>query len=299
MRQLVKETTGLDKQAIISKPLTTQNTKKVAIASNMIEYYNGENIGVGGKDAEHEIIVDSDVDNSRSIIFSLLLIDKENMHINVTSDFEIKRCEGIFASMIRKSDECHEAYFGLGKILFFKNEIPKAVEMLQLAIELFGEDPVYCFWAAIAQFYLYKRCERHSVRKRDYAAKTEHYANVCIKYNKKDTNALFIMLNLVIDIDNNKDVINLVPKYHAQDLAVMIKEADCYKGYIAWAYIYIARGSVEFAVDVLEELIQFYPSNIEAYFKLWSMKRSKPEEAMEVADKMFLSCTNFYTLETK
>lgn len=295
----MKETTGLNKQTIISNPSPSQKTKKKAIASNMIEYYNGENIGVDGKDAANDILAESDEDSSKCIIFSLLLIDKPNMHMNVTSDFEIKRSEGIFASMIKKSDECHEAYFGLGKILFFKNEINKAIEMFELAIKYYEEDPVYCLWAAFTQFYLYKRCARHSVRKRDYALKTEHYAHVCIKSNKKDANALMIMLNLVLDLEKHSDLVKMIPKYHPEDLAVLIKEADDYKGYIAWAHIYISRDNIEFASNILDELIDFYPNNIEAYFKLWSLKKSKPQEAMDVAEKMFLSCTNFYTLETK
>ena len=37
--------------------------------------------------------------------------------------------------MITKFDDCHEAYFGLGKILFCKNELAKALEMFELAIK--------------------------------------------------------------------------------------------------------------------------------------------------------------------
>lgn len=65
MRQLMKETTGLNKQTIISNPSPNQKTKKKAIASNMIEYYNGENIGVEGKDAANDVLMESDDDSSR------------------------------------------------------------------------------------------------------------------------------------------------------------------------------------------------------------------------------------------
>jgi hypothetical protein len=63
--------------------------------------------------------------------------------------------------------------------------------------------------------------------------------------------------------------------------------------------IYLHQGKKQFAIDVLEELIEFYPENPEAYFKLWSLLNKDTDESLEVAEKMFLCCTNFYMLETK
>lgn len=95
LRQLVKGTTVFAKQGIISQPNENQKAKKVAIASNMIEYYNGENIGVEGKDNNLSIDEkDMGPANNRTIndaIFSLLLIEKHMMHMNIVSDYEIKK----------------------------------------------------------------------------------------------------------------------------------------------------------------------------------------------------------------
>lgn len=201
--------------------------------------------------------------------------------------------------MVTKAKDCHEAYFGLGKILFSKNEISKAAELFELAIRTFERDPVYMLWAAMALFYQYKRCPKHSPRKRELAVKVEDYAVGCIEANKQDLNALFIYLHLVLDLDLNAAVIRLTPKYKAEDVAVWMKQVDNYKGYLAWVEVYLRRGDKRFATEVLEELIEFYPGNPEAYFRMWSMKRDNPVQAMDVAEKMFLCCTNFYTLETK
>jgi hypothetical protein len=81
-------------------------------------------------------------------------------------------------------------------------------------------------------------------------------------------------------------------------LASWAKEADNYKGYLAWVLIYIKRKK-DLAMDVLEELVEFYPENPEAYFKLWSIIKRDTDESLEIAERMFLSCTNFYMLETK
>lgn len=104
---------------------------------------------------------------------------------------------------------------------------------------------------------------------------------------------------MVLDLEINSKTIKLNPRYAAEDLALWIKEADSYRGYLAWSEVYISRGKTKFATEVLEELIEFYPGNPEGYFRLWSMNKQNPSVSMEVAGKMFLCCTDFYTLETK
>ena len=207
--------------------------------------------------------------------------------------------ENIFTSMIKKFDNCHEAYFGLGKILFFgKNDLAKALEMFELAIKT-SKDKVYWLWAAFTWLYLYRQCPKHLPSKKQLAVKVEKYASDWLSTNKHDINALFILLHLVLDLEANSSAIKLKPKYAAEDLALWIKEADSYRGYLAWAEVYICRGKTKFATDVIEELIEFYPGNPEAYFRLWSMNKDNSSASMEIAGKMFLWWTNFYTLETK
>jgi tetratricopeptide (TPR) repeat protein len=143
-----------------------------------------------------------------------------------------------------ENESCHEAYFGLGKIYFEKNEITKAIEMFDKAIELYQYDPLYCLWASLAQYYIYKRCSQFSVRKKEFAMKLERYCLVAIHKNKnskdpkdKDLNAMFIMLKLLLDLEHISVDVKVPTKYTAEDLAVMIKLADNYIGYLAWAEI--------------------------------------------------------------
>ena len=131
------------------------------------------------------------------------------------------------------------------------------------------------------------------------AVKVEKYASEWLIVNKHDINALFILLHLVLDLEVNSKTIKLKPRYAAEDLALWIKEANDYRGYLAWSEVYITRGKTKFATEVLEELIEFYPGNPEGYFRLWSMNRENHSISMEIAGKMFLWWTDFYTLETK
>jgi len=133
---------------------------------------------------------------------------------------------------------------------------------------------------------------------------------VCTDTFNKDLNALFIYLKLVLDLEVIAADVRLTPKCSPEDIALMIKQADTYKGYLAWAEICVSReksqnnkmflpkGNKRFAVEVLEELIEFYPENHEAYFRLWSLYETEPHKAIDVAEKMFLCCTNFHNISS-
>jgi hypothetical protein len=61
---------------------------------------------------------------------------------------------------------------------------------------------------------------------------------------------------------------------------------------------FLPKGNKKFAVEVLEEMIQFYPQNPEAYFRLWSITKDNPAKQMEIANQMFLLCTNYENNES-
>lgn len=46
-------------------------------------------------------------------------------------------------------------------------------------------------------------------------------------------------------------------------------------------------------------MLEYYPENPEAYFKLWRIKKRDSDESLDVAEKMYLCCTNIFMLETK
>ena len=68
-----------------------------------------------------------------------------------------------------------------------------------------------------------------------------------------------------------------------------IKQVNNYKGYLAWTEIYISKDKKKFAIEVLEELIEFHEEVPEAYFKLCHLYKPNSDEALETAEKMFLS----------
>lgn len=66
------------------------------------------------------------------------------------SDYELKRCRKVFEDMIKEYNGLHEAYFGLGKILYHYGEIGNAFNMLERAIRNNQKkDTVYYMWAAL------------------------------------------------------------------------------------------------------------------------------------------------------
>jgi tetratricopeptide (TPR) repeat protein len=106
--------------------------------------------------------------------------------------------------------------------------------------------------------------------------------------NDGDTNSLFLLLYITLDFNKTFTNYEIQLTHTVEDIAVWIKNINEYKGYIAWAEIYFGRGDSEFTVQTLEELIQIYPENPEAYFKLWSLYENGSEESLEIAEKCFL-----------
>ena len=149
---------------------------------------------------------------------------------------------------------------------------------------------------------MYKERKRFDEVKKQMAIKIEECWIECLTLNERDLNALFILLYVVIDISTHIDSnlsLDYSPKFTAEDLAVWAKDIDQYKGYLAWVEVYLSRKENEFAVNVLKELIEFYPENQEAYFKLHLLYKNCPDDALEVAEQWFLMWTNFYWLEIK
>jgi tetratricopeptide (TPR) repeat protein len=201
MRQLIQTSNSLANNLVRLKGGKDKKEGKGVATTALIEYYTGGNFGVrndaNGK--EGEVIAQYSVND---IVTSLILLDN-HMYTHIISDYEMKKCEHIFTSMISKYSMCHEAYFGLGKILLSKNELEHALEMLELSLRAPKRDPVYLLWTALTLYYLFKRCQSQQTRKL-YAKKIEEYTMECITQNNNDLNALFILLQLVSHLVINK-----------------------------------------------------------------------------------------------
>ena len=217
--------------------------------------------------------------------------------MHITCDYELKEWEHTFTEMTKRYSYCSEAYFGLGKIYFSRNLISEALEYFELALKGPKRDPGYCLWAAMSLFYLYKKAQKKN--KPALALKIERYWLECLEKNDKDFNSLFIYLHTVLDATEKLKSSKYKPRYQAEDIAVKVKNGDNYKGYLAWTELYVAKGNTEFAIQVLEELIEYYPENPDAYFRLCQLYKPDSDEAWRTAEKMFLSCTTFHMLETK
>ena len=298
IRKLVNESAWFAQRNIGVDVMFQNRVKHGKAPSSLADYYHKNKLEMNCNWEDVDMLTENII-IANDTVFTLLLTNSENMHINIYSDFDIKKYESIFASMASKYNEWHKAYFGLGKILFCKNELNKALEMFELAIKTHNSDPSYWLWAAFVWLYLYRQCPKHLPSKNKFASKVEKYSIEWLKIDKKEVNVLFILIQLVLDIESSTSATKIKPKFAAEDLAVMIKQANDYKGYVSWSEIYICRGKTKFATDVIEELIDYYPDNPEAYFRLWSLYNKFPSSTLSIAEKMFTKWYNHKSLETK
>lgn len=92
----------------------------------------------------------------------------------------MKKCKIIFEQMIEKHKQCHEAYFGLGKLLLHLGDTDKAVLMIERSIKAMkvnGQIPdvIVLIWAAFG-CYIQMRKMKPLHLKVTFAKKIQLYA---------------------------------------------------------------------------------------------------------------------------
>ena len=70
--------------------------------------------------------------------------------------------------MLQKSDACHEAHFGLGKLLSYTSEFSDSQKHLKKALTLNPEEPLYQVWLdLISDWVANKESDAPKVMKKD------------------------------------------------------------------------------------------------------------------------------------
>lgn len=59
------------------------------------------------------------------------------------SDYEIKQCMKAFKALLNKAPDCHEAHFGLGKLLASVGKFESALEHFKEASRIEVQDEIY------------------------------------------------------------------------------------------------------------------------------------------------------------
>lgn len=88
MRKLVNESNVFSSQQNFKFNKSKQNTKNFDPVTNLVEYYHIESLEANDK--EQDKVGTDESKTINDIIFSLLLINKDNMHMNINSDYEMK-----------------------------------------------------------------------------------------------------------------------------------------------------------------------------------------------------------------
>ena len=195
-----------------------------------------------------------------------------------------------------------EAHFALAKILFYKNSLNEAVEEVEKSIECLHQlDTEYLLWAS---FICYTRfiVAKSSENRKTYGEKAQKYALACLKIDPNNNNCLFILLFITLKLIEHKAKLKIKPRYSPEDLAVKIKENNEFLGYLAWAEVkFQDKKTVQFGINILQELVMRFPNNLETYIRLWVAYDTNRDEMnkIETANKMFILGTSFLVLETK
>jgi predicted Zn-dependent protease len=113
----------------------------------------------------------------------------------------------------------------------------------------------------------------------------------------------FIMIKLLTHVEKYQSELGGVKfKKKAKDQAQLIKKADEYFGYLAWAEIYVStKDKREVAIQVLEDLTRDYPNKPQAYLRLWDIYNvtGNKSKSYDIAEKLFLYGTGYSSIEIR
>ena len=83
---------------------------------------------------------------------------------------------------------------------------------------------------------------------------------------------------------------------------MLIKKADEYVGYLAWAEVYLStKDKREVGIQVLEDLVRDHPNRPQAYLRLWNIYNltGNKNKSYEIAEKLFLYGTGYSSIEIR
>lgn len=80
--------------------------------------------------------------------FLIYILGKNGFRTGI-AETELKNFRGIFNNMLQKSTNCHEAYFGLGKLNAYIGAYPEAIKNLKKAQSLSPTEKLYEVWLVV------------------------------------------------------------------------------------------------------------------------------------------------------
>lgn len=88
--------------------------------------------------------------------FLLYIIGSKHLRYTI-AETELKYFRTSFSQMLQKSDTCHEAHLGLGKLLAYISEFSESQKHLKKALNLNPEEPLYQVWFDLISDWLANR----------------------------------------------------------------------------------------------------------------------------------------------
>lgn len=219
---------------------------------------------------------------------------------DVISDYEMSKCKKIFKSILDKEPLCHEAQFGLGKLLAHQGLVDRARKHVGNALGIVPYDKLYKIWNAVLQKKEFKnRAEAVSACNLSKYLFVEYPNQLEILWGR-------MRLGFSKLVECPKDL------EQPQVSAARIREIDDYYGYLAWSEVFMntpapkrvllplttqnpSENLSEKGVHVLQELIRCFPDRPEAYLRLWQYytTNSQHNQALEVATECFLKVAEY------
>ena len=195
----------------------------------------------------------------------ILLILRRKHYRDVAPDVELARYKEVCYEMISKLSNCHEAHFGLAKLLTYEGNYEQAEQHLNIALSEDKTSEIYNMWLGVLKS-LSLNSKAKALASRRFCESNIYLA--LARKNLRKVELLWSLMNISL-----LDYLIIGQEIESpQHYASRIKEIDNFYGYLAWSEV-LMRSETSANKDrseaVLQELIQVYPSRPESYIKLW------------------------------
>ncbi|CAG9333882.1 unnamed protein product [Blepharisma stoltei] len=192
---------------------------------------------------------------------------------DLISDYEIKSCLKAFNALLLKAPDCHEALFGLGKLLANMGKLDQALDYFKRASRINHSDEIYNICHSITHAKLYNQTKGEIMTSKSLLER-------CLQYETRQIDTIWAIMQLSVSslVDSSMSFED------AEYYASWIKQRHSYYGYLAWSEVFIAKKEERKGVEILKALIEIYPDKPEAYLKLINFyyKNRRYENAAEI-----------------
>ena len=303
-----------DRTSETSKKFPRPIPSKETMKHNTLQVAGSENKKANNTDPKSLFVsfnveerTDQETDTSKiengKLIKDILKVEIILVLINtdIVSDFELNRSKKYLKDFINNNPECSEAHYGLSQVYFSLGLYNRALEEINIALELNKSDTQFLTWKALYLYYLFKNL-LDSSKKIDALRKCEETCKKILLTERRNLFPLYLLFILMLEVNKCKaegTKISSNTTKKPEDYAKRILEINEYLGEMWYAELQLVDPKkTALGREKLLEIVEDYPTYPHAFIRLcmhdyYDMEFSN---ALETIEQLYNNYESFHTI---